>query len=87
MSVASWGGRPLPEPLDECSDPDCVDCRAIRAVIDAGAAVICEAAGGEWDAVDDEHVRAHYRKIADDVFTRMSDALVETGIVQVADHG
>lgn len=75
--VASWGPTPNPE-AQECTDPACGTCQ----VLDAGAAVICAAAGGEYAEVRDRHTKAHYRLIAGEVLAAMSDAMLEARLVQ-----
>lgn len=82
---AAWGAEPE-DPDDAacptCSDGSCAECVATAAVLDAGAAVICTAAGADYTEVHDPHTRAHYRTIAGEVYARMSDAMLETGLVR-----
>lgn len=64
-----------------CAEPDCEACAAVSTVLDTGAKVLCDGAGGDYDTLTDQLVRDHYRRLAGDAFEAMSQALLDTGLV------
>lgn len=73
--------------LHDGHDIDCADCARTDLIADAGARVICAAAGADWDAITDTHVKAHYKVIASEVMAAMSQAMLDLAVAKEKARG